>query len=72
VRGLIFHSERGSEYAGTALGDRLKALDVRQSMTRVIWAAGQALLAFWWTYVERGGALQDIGTSRGHAQTGTR
>ena len=32
--GLIFHSDRGSEYAGNALGDRLKALGVRQSMTR--------------------------------------
>ena len=32
--GLIFHSDRGSEYAGTGIGDRLKALGVRQSMTR--------------------------------------
>jgi len=32
--GLIFHSDRGSEYAGNALGDRLKALGVLQSMTR--------------------------------------
>ena len=34
LRGLIFHSDRGSEYAGAALGERLKALGVRQSMTR--------------------------------------
>jgi putative transposase len=34
ARGLIFHSDRGSEYAGTALGDRLKTMGVRQSMTR--------------------------------------
>lgn len=33
-RGLIFHSDRGSEYAGDHLGDRLKALGVEQSMTR--------------------------------------
>jgi putative transposase len=33
-QGLIFHSDRGSEYAGTALGRRLKAFGVRQSMTR--------------------------------------
>jgi len=33
-RGLIFHSDRGSEYAGTRIGDRLKALGVLQSMTR--------------------------------------
>jgi len=32
--GLIFHSDRGSEYAGTGIGDRLKALGVLQSMTR--------------------------------------
>ena len=32
--GLIFHSDRGSEYAGTGLGDRLRAMGVRQSMTR--------------------------------------
>lgn len=31
---LIFHSDRGSEYAGTALGHRLRELGVRQSMTR--------------------------------------
>ena len=34
TRGLIFHSDRGSEYAGTRIGDRLKALGVLQSMTR--------------------------------------
>ena len=34
TRGLIFHSDRGSEYAGSELGDRLKTLGVRQSMTR--------------------------------------
>jgi putative transposase len=32
--GLIFHSDRGSEYAGALLRDRLQALRVRQSMTR--------------------------------------
>ena len=31
---LIFHSDRGSEYAGTALGNRLRELGVLQSMTR--------------------------------------
>jgi putative transposase len=34
TRGLIFHSDRGSEYAGTGLGDRLKAIGVLQSTTR--------------------------------------
>jgi putative transposase len=33
-RTLIFHSDRGSEYAGTALRGRLRSLGVRQSMTR--------------------------------------
>lgn len=33
-RRLVFHSDRGVEYAGAAMGDRLKALGVRQSMTR--------------------------------------
>lgn len=33
-RGLIFHSDRGSEYAGSAFRDRLRELGVRQSMTR--------------------------------------
>lgn len=33
-RGLIFHSDRGIEYAGAAMDRRLKALGVRQSMTR--------------------------------------
>jgi putative transposase len=33
-RGLIFHSDRGSEYAGTGLSTRLRSLGVRQSMTR--------------------------------------
>lgn len=33
-RGLIFHSDRGIEYAGLAMDRRLKALGVRQSMTR--------------------------------------
>jgi putative transposase len=32
--GLIFHSDRGSEYAGHAYGDRLRECGVRQSMTR--------------------------------------
>ena len=32
--GLIFHSDRGSEYAGATLGARLHRLGVRQSMTR--------------------------------------
>jgi putative transposase len=32
--GLIFHSDRGSEYAGTTLRTRLHNLGVRQSMTR--------------------------------------
>jgi len=31
--GLIFHSDRGSEYATYEFGDRLRALGVRQSMT---------------------------------------
>jgi transposase InsO family protein len=31
---LIFHSDRGSEYAGATLGDRLRRLCIRQSMTR--------------------------------------
>jgi transposase InsO family protein len=30
-RGLIFHSDRGSEYVGSALRDRLRALGIRQS-----------------------------------------
>jgi transposase InsO family protein len=33
-RRLIFHSDRGSEYAGHAFGTRLRALGVWQSMTR--------------------------------------
>ena len=33
-RGLIFHSDRGIEYAGRAMKARLKTLGVRQSMTR--------------------------------------
>ena len=33
-RGLIFHSDRGIEYAGKAMTTRLAALGVRQSMTR--------------------------------------
>jgi transposase InsO family protein len=33
-RGLILHSDRGSEYAGTTLRGRLKDLGLRQSMTR--------------------------------------
>ena len=32
--GLIFHSDRGSEYGGTAFRDMLASADVRQSMTR--------------------------------------
>ena len=32
--GLIFHSDRGSEYAGTGLSTRLESFGVRQSMTR--------------------------------------
>jgi transposase InsO family protein len=32
--GLIFHSDRGSEYLGTTFRRRLVALGVRQSMTR--------------------------------------
>jgi len=32
--GLIFHSDRGSEYAGAHFRDRLRALGVRQSTTR--------------------------------------
>jgi len=31
---LIFHSDRGSEYAGATLSDRLRRLRLRQSMTR--------------------------------------
>ena len=34
ARGLIFHSDRGIEYAGVGMRERLKALGVRQSMTR--------------------------------------
>jgi transposase InsO family protein len=30
-RGLVFHSDRGSEYVGTTLRDRLRALGIRQS-----------------------------------------
>ena len=33
-RGLIFHSDRGSEYAGSRFRDRLRSLGVLQSMTR--------------------------------------
>ena len=33
-RGLIFHSDRGIEYAGLAMEKRLKGLHLRQSMTR--------------------------------------
>jgi transposase InsO family protein len=33
--GLIFHSDRGSEYAANAFRDRLRALGIRQSATRV-------------------------------------
>lgn len=32
--GLIFHSDRGSEYLGAGFSERLKALGVRQSTTR--------------------------------------
>ncbi len=32
--GLIFHSDRGSEYAAQALRDRLRVLGIRQSATR--------------------------------------
>lgn len=31
TRGLIFHSDRGSEYVGATLRDRLRALGIRQS-----------------------------------------
>jgi transposase InsO family protein len=31
ARGLIFHSDRGSEYVGATLRDRLRALGIRQS-----------------------------------------
>lgn len=34
ARGLIFHSDRGSEYAGTLFRDRVAQLGIRQSMTR--------------------------------------
>ena len=34
ARGLIFHSDSGSEYAAAAFRDRLRALGIRQSMTR--------------------------------------
>jgi putative transposase len=33
-RGLIFHSDRGIEYAGKGMKERLVALGIRQSMTR--------------------------------------
>src|SRR5207245_9599294 len=33
--GLIFHSDRGSEYAAQAFRDRLRVLGIRQSATRV-------------------------------------
>jgi putative transposase len=33
-RGLIFHSDRGIEYAGLAMEGRLKAVGARQSMSR--------------------------------------
>jgi transposase InsO family protein len=33
--GLVFHSDRGSEYAAAAFRDRLRALGIRQSATRV-------------------------------------
>jgi putative transposase len=33
-RGLVFHSDRGSEYVGAALRDRLRALGIRQSSAR--------------------------------------
>ena len=33
-RGLIFHSDRGSEYVGTGFHERLTSLGVRQSTTR--------------------------------------
>jgi transposase InsO family protein len=33
--GLIFHSDRGSEYAAQVFRDRLRALGIRQSATRV-------------------------------------
>ena len=33
--GLVFHSARGSEYAAQAFRDRLRALGIRQSATRV-------------------------------------
>ncbi len=33
-RGLIFHSDRGSEYAARAFRDRLQVLGIRQSATR--------------------------------------
>ena len=34
-RGLIFHSDRGTEYVTAALRDRLRACGIRQSATRV-------------------------------------
>ena len=34
VTGLIFHSDRGSEYSGSAFRDRLRALGMRQSSAR--------------------------------------
>ena len=33
-RGLVFHSDRGSEYVGAILRDRLRALGVRQSSSQ--------------------------------------
>jgi len=33
-RGLVFHSDRGSEYVGSTLRDRLRALGIRQSSAR--------------------------------------
>ena len=34
TRGLIFHSDRGSEYSASLLRDRLRALGIQQSMGR--------------------------------------
>jgi transposase InsO family protein len=34
LRGLIFHSDRGSEYVAGALRDRLRALGIHQSSTQ--------------------------------------
>ena len=46
-RGLIFHSDRGSEYVAAVLRDRLRALGIRQSAARRGPAENAHMESFW-------------------------